>query len=443
MKATLVMVLVAASAAPAAPPNEYVKKASRADTVRATLKANGLPDLEGKWFWIGPFDNAGGAGFDAAYPPEKEIDLAKTYPGKGDAKLAWAEFKGFPLGTVVDLKKVVPKSDDTVVYLDHEFANDGKEPILMPLSLGSDDTLSVCLNGKRLIHENHTRAGGGRSGQGRTAIEAGQERTAHQGLQRPGRAGEVYVTPETAEGGRRRPCWPSVDRDFPPAAGRRRCRRPTGRPRPSTTRSSRSRAGRLRAGSRRPRLPARRQAARLHPPRRSLADRQARTPTTRPRSSSRRFASGLHEALGLHVEDDKTVYVVQRPELTKLVDKDGDGVADEYATVCDKWGVSGDYHEFAFGPARDKDGNFYITLNVGFGGGHQAKAPWRGLVRQGDAQGRDGAVGLRPALAQRHQLLARTATCSTATTRASGWRRTRCTTSARASSTATRPGCGG
>jgi hypothetical protein len=40
--------------------------------------------------------------------------------------------------------------------------------------------------------------------------------------------------------------------------------------------------------------------------------------------------------------------------------------------------VSGDYHEFAFGPARDKDGNFFVTLNVGFAGGHQSKAPWRG-----------------------------------------------------------------
>jgi hypothetical protein len=47
-------------------------------------------------------------------------------------------------------------------------------------------------------------------------------------------------------------------------------------------------------------------------------------------------------------------------------------------TVCDKWGVSGDYHEFAFGPARDRQGNFYVTLNVGFSGGHQSKAPWRG-----------------------------------------------------------------
>ena len=90
-----------------------------------------------------------------------------------------------------------------------------------------------------------------------------------------------------------------------------------------------------------------------------------------------KFATGLHEALGLYVQDANTVFVVQRPELTKLVTKDGEA-ATEFTTVCDKWGVSGDYHEFAFGPARDKEGNFYITLNVGFGGGHQAKAAWRG-----------------------------------------------------------------
>ena len=89
------------------------------------------------------------------------------------------------------------------------------------------------------------------------------------------------------------------------------------------------------------------------------------------------FATGLHEALGMIV-DGKDVYVTQRPELTKLVDHDGDDVADEYTTVCDRFGVSGDYHEFAFGPARDKQGNFFLTLNVGFGGGHQSKAPWRG-----------------------------------------------------------------
>src|SRR6478609_8420692 len=34
-----------------------------------------------------------------------------------------------------------------------------------------------------------------------------------------------------------------------------------------------------------------------------------------------KFASGLHEALGLSVQDNNTVFVVQRPELTRLVDQ--------------------------------------------------------------------------------------------------------------------------
>ena len=92
--------------------------------------------------------------------------------------------------------------------------------------------------------------------------------------------------------------------------------------------------------------------------------------------SYHRFASGLHEPLGMVIDGDD-VYVVQRPELTRLRDTTGDGVADEFVTLSDAWGLSGDYHEYAFGPARDNKGNFFITLNVGFGGGHQSKAPWR------------------------------------------------------------------
>jgi hypothetical protein len=107
------------------------------------------------------------------------------------------------------------------------------------------------------------------------------------------------------------------------------------------------------------------------------------------------FASGMHEALGIRADPDG-IYVVQRPELTKLISKDGEK-AEEYVTVCDKWGVSGDYHEFAFGPARDKEGNFYVTVNVGFGGGHQSKAPWRGWCVKVTPKGelKPIAVGLR------------------------------------------------
>jgi len=115
------------------------------------------------------------------------------------------------------------------------------------------------------------------------------------------------------------------------------------------------------------------------------------------RVSYKRFATGLHEPLGLIVENNNVVYVTQRPELTKLVDTDGDGVADDYIAVCDTWGVSGDYHEFAYGPARDRHGNFFVTLNVGFEGDHQSRAPWRGWCVKISTKGEltPYAVGLR------------------------------------------------
>lgn len=78
-----------------------------------------------------------------------------------------------------------------------------------------------------------------------------------------------------------------------------------------------------------------------------------------------RFAQGLHEPLGLHV-DQKTgdVWVMQRPEMTKLIDEDGDGDADLYQTVNADWGLTDNYHEYTFGPVRDAQGNFYGTLNT-------------------------------------------------------------------------------
>lgn len=80
------------------------------------------------------------------------------------------------------------------------------------------------------------------------------------------------------------------------------------------------------------------------------------------------FAEGLHEPLGIVVEDENTVVVMQRPELTRIRDTDGDGTADSYETIYDGFGMSGNYHEFAFGPAVDAEGNYYIALNVASNG---------------------------------------------------------------------------
>lgn len=96
----------------------------------------------------------------------------------------------------------------------------------------------------------------------------------------------------------------------------------------------------------------------------------------------RKFASGLHEILGL-VYKDGSLYCAQRGELTKLTDRNGDGVADRYETVH-AWPVSGHYHEYSFGPKIAPDGSFFVSGNVAFGDEEwwrgESRVPWRGWI---------------------------------------------------------------
>jgi len=77
-----------------------------------------------------------------------------------------------------------------------------------------------------------------------------------------------------------------------------------------------------------------------------------------------KFADGLDEPAGLSCAGDGSLLVAQKPELTRLVDTDGDGVADEYINIADGWEFHDNYHEYHFGPAQDSDGNLYGTLNL-------------------------------------------------------------------------------
>ncbi len=103
------------------------------------------------------------------------------------------------------------------------------------------------------------------------------------------------------------------------------------------------------------------------------------------------FAMGLHDPLGLHVVSDSEILIMQQPELTRLKDTDGDGVADLYETVSDEFGLSGNYHEFNYGPVKDKAGNLYFALNTASSGGG-IKDIVRGPV---NLLGRDGEDGQR------------------------------------------------
>jgi len=93
----------------------------------------------------------------------------------------------------------------------------------------------------------------------------------------------------------------------------------------------------------------------------------------------RRFASGLHEILGLAYKDG-VFYCSQRGELTKITDTDRDGVADLYEPIY-QFEISGNYHEYTYGPVFDKNGDMLVTLNlawIGFGEGKFSK--WRGWL---------------------------------------------------------------
>ncbi|HWE36727.1 MAG TPA: DUF6797 domain-containing protein [Isosphaeraceae bacterium] len=74
----------------------------------------------------------------------------------------------------------------------------------------------------------------------------------------------------------------------------------------------------------------------------------------------RRFASGLHQALGLVVADGK-VHVLGRDQITRLHDLNGDGEADFYECVSNAYATSTAGHDFITGLQRDSAGRFHTV----------------------------------------------------------------------------------
>lgn len=114
------------------------------------------PLVLGQWHYIGPFSNSQNQGYATAYPPEKEIDLTKKYTGRGGREVVWKDGK-FIDGEINNLAIFNPEhAVHSVVYLYREINSDVARDL--PVSLGSDDTLTVWLNGEKIVDENVQRA---------------------------------------------------------------------------------------------------------------------------------------------------------------------------------------------------------------------------------------------------------------------------------------------
>jgi len=98
-----------------------------------------------------------------------------------------------------------------------------------------------------------------------------------------------------------------------------------------------------------------------------------------------RFASGMHEVLGLTYRNG-SFYCTQRGELTKVTDTDNDGRADRYEPIY-KFDLSGNYHEYAYGPIFDKQGDMYVALNVAWVGYGDGLGKWHGWLLKIKADG--------------------------------------------------------
>jgi len=109
-----------------------------------------------------------------------------------------------------------------------------------------------------------------------------------------------------------------------------------------------------------------------------------------------KFATGLHEPLGLAFRDN-SFYLAQRGELTRLQDTNNDGKADGFKTIY-SWPLSGNYHEYSYGPKFKKNGDMIVTLNLGWAEGTtMSLAKWRGWMLQITPEGKMTpiATGLR------------------------------------------------
>ncbi len=111
------------------------------------------PPKFGPWAFIGGFASPDNNNFDAVFPPEKEIKLDAKYKTRGNVEIAWQK-KEWPDGTVTDFLTSLPPGlqENIASYIYREI--DCETPAEVPVSLGSDDSLTVWINGKKIHAEN-------------------------------------------------------------------------------------------------------------------------------------------------------------------------------------------------------------------------------------------------------------------------------------------------
>ncbi len=133
----------------------FARDGDQVEALVKPLKDMGQPvDLVGmlgflmRWKTIGPFDNAGRAGFDKAYPPENELRFDGEYDGR-DGKVKWKDFEAVHEFGMVEFNKAYSPLKEVAGYGYTEFFSEGARPA--ELRLGCKNGWKIWFNGKYLF----------------------------------------------------------------------------------------------------------------------------------------------------------------------------------------------------------------------------------------------------------------------------------------------------
>lgn len=355
---------------------KYQKLATRAETEQRMInQLMQLPDVTwGDWYLLSPFDGNERGSLTKIQPPDEELakmnaggpgpDLTKTYPGKAKTEAKWISL-GNSTDTKLDFKihKDQRLNNRAMCYLYRSITV--KEATSIKVTMGSDDGLRAWLNGKLIADADVPRGLDPEDHKVTLELQPGVNHFFAKIGQGAGGWEFQMNTRRPLDSISDAKLLYQLNKDFPTSEMSHYAVATIPVPEDITLE-----VGGLDV------LPDGRVAVSTRRGDVYLVSNVANDAPFAPRYTL--FATGLHEPLGLAVapaslapgwkknQGVTALYCVQRGELTRMIDTNDDGRADVYDAVCNEWGVSGNYHEFAFGPKIDADGNAWVTLNVGF-----------------------------------------------------------------------------
>jgi len=109
-----------------------------------------------RWKLIGPFDNTSERGYDVAYPPEREFDLAASHDGK-HGKVGWIDHVTKDDYGKVDFNKALAEEKAVIAYATTDFFAEKQREV--DVRVTSFNAVKVWFNGK-LIDEHEIYHGG-------------------------------------------------------------------------------------------------------------------------------------------------------------------------------------------------------------------------------------------------------------------------------------------